>query len=220
MFTGIVQQIGEITGVTHYDDVTKIALACGYDTQAGESIAVNGVCLTVVDPGKGSFTAEMMSETLRLTTLGALEVGDNVNLERALALGDHLGGHNVQGHVDGVGWIREVVRRGNTADVTLALPPDIVANCVRKGSVALDGISLTISKRGADSITVSLIPETLQRTIAGEWEAGRAVNVEADIYVKTLRQTLIQVLPELTAQLVESGSIALGAQSSRMREAK
>ncbi|MDY2941299.1 MAG: riboflavin synthase [Varibaculum sp.] len=197
MFTGLIENLGTITETENSDEVRKITVECGYNPETGESIAVNGVCLTVVDALPGAFSAELMPETLRLTTLNALKVGDTVNLERALRVGDRLGGHNVQGHVDAIATVAEVVERERTRDVRFQVMPAVAANCVLKGSVAIDGISLTISGRGADWVSVALIPETLERTIAQRWQVGGTVNIEADIFVKTLRQTLDEVLPQL-----------------------
>lgn len=197
MFTGLIENLGTIAGIENTGEVLKITVECGYTPETGESIAVNGVCLTVVDALPEAFSAELMPETLRLTTLSGLMVGDKVNLERALRVGDRLGGHNVQGHVDAIATVTEVTEREHTRDVRFQVTPAVAANCVLKGSVAIDGISLTIAGRGADWILVALIPETLERTIAQRWQVGGTVNIEADIYVKTLRQTLDEVLPQL-----------------------
>lgn len=201
MFTGLIQDRCEIRNVEDKGDVTRLSIATGWETVWGESIAVNGVCLTVTVAGPDGFTADVMPETLRLTTLGDLKAGTKVNLERALKLGDALGGHQVQGHVEAVATVSSVTKRETTRDVTFTLPQEIGQNCILKGSIALDGISLTITGCGSDWVSVSLIPETLERTNAIDWQPGTKVNVETDIFVKTLNASLKALLPQYLQNL-------------------
>lgn len=201
MFTGLIQDVGTVRGIEPQGDVTRLRIYTGYPTVSGESIAVNGVCLSVAEPLEDGFGADMMAETLRLTTLGKLQPGKEVNLERALKMGDPLGGHLVQGHVDGVARVKDVVSRPTTRDVTFTMSPALARGAIVKGSIALDGISLTITGAGEDWVSVSLIPETLKRTQAGSWQPGVNVNVETDIFVKTLLASLDAVLPEYLKRL-------------------
>ncbi|MBA2763409.1 MAG: riboflavin synthase [Thermoleophilaceae bacterium] len=186
MFTGLVQEIGTVTVADHSADGTRLAieaeLAAGLST--GDSVAVNGVCLTASATKAGSFSAEVMAETLRRSALGPLEVGSPVNLETALRAGDPLGGHIVQGHVDGVGEITAVVGEGFAQLVSIAVGPDVVRYLVEKGSVTLDGVSLTVAELRPDGFVVSLIPETLERTTLGKVVPGSRVNIEVDVLAK------------------------------------
>jgi len=186
MFTGLVQEIGTVAVADHSADGTRLAieaeLASGLST--GDSVAVNGVCLTVSATEAGSFSADVMAETLRRSALGPLEVGSWVNLETALRAGDPLGGHIVQGHVDGVGEIKAVVGEGFAQLVSIAVGPDLARYLVEKGSVTLDGVSLTVAERRPDGFVVSLIPETLERTTLGRVAPGSRVNIEVDVLAK------------------------------------
>jgi riboflavin synthase len=150
----------------------------------GDSIAVNGVCLTAVGPDGAAFGADVMNETLRRSSLAGLEPGSTVNLELALRADARLGGHIMQGHVDGVGTVREVHTEGFSRVVTFAAAPELLRYVVEKGSIAVDGISLTVSAVGEDFFAVSLIPETLERTTLGAADVGRPVNLEVDVLAK------------------------------------
>jgi riboflavin synthase len=154
------------------------------DVQPGDSIAVNGVCLTVVDVEDGAFTADVMQETLDRSALGRLAVGDPVNLERAATLATRLGGHLVQGHVDGVGEIRSRQPAAQWERVAIALPPGLARYVVEKGSVAVDGVSLTVASVTADEFEISLIPTTLKLTTLGSKGVGEPVNLEVDVVAK------------------------------------
>ncbi|HEY8987166.1 MAG TPA: riboflavin synthase, partial [Streptomyces sp.] len=187
MFTGIVEELGEITAVENLGDASRFRLRGPVVTDGakhGDSIAVNGVCLTVVEHEGDEFTADVMAETLDRSSLGALAVGSRVNLERPMALGARLGGHIVQGHVDGTGQILARTPSENWEIVKISLPAEITRYVVEKGSITVDGISLTVVEAGADFFTVSLIPTTLALTTLGLKQPGDPVNLEVDVIAK------------------------------------
>ncbi|MCC3769897.1 riboflavin synthase [Streptomyces sp. UNOC14_S4] len=193
MFTGIVEELGEVVSVENRGDSSLFRLRGPLVTDGarhGDSIAVNGVCLTVVDTADGEFTADVMAETLKRSSLGALAVGSRVNLERPMALGGRLGGHLVQGHVDGTGTILERVPGEHWEIVKIALPAELARYVVDKGSITVDGISLTVVEAGADHFTVSLIPTTLQLTTLGIKRTGDPVNLEVDVLAKYVERLL------------------------------
>ncbi|GAC1445091.1 MAG: riboflavin synthase [Mycobacteriales bacterium] len=193
MFTGIVEELGEVVGWTDLADAARITVrgpVVTSDAGHGDSIAVNGVCLTVVDNVDGAFTADVMKETLVRTALGALTVGSPVNLERAVRLQDRLGGHLVQGHVDGTGTLNAVAPAQNWTVVTISLPTELVRYVVQKGSITVDGVSLTVSAVGHTEFQVSLIPTTLERTTLGRKSVGDPVNLEVDITAKYVEKLL------------------------------
>jgi riboflavin synthase len=165
------------------------------DIAIGESIAVNGVCLTVESGSAGVFTAYASAETLRHTTIGALKPGDRVNLERALAVGDRLGGHMVSGHVDCVAKILFIRQEGDSRCIRLNFPPVFAMEIISKGSVALDGISLTVNDCKDEYLEVNVIPETWRVTTVGGWQTGTCVNLETDIIGKYVRHMLRPYLP-------------------------
>jgi len=186
MFTGIIEGLAEVVDLAQQAESARLSvrheLLAG--TPLGDSVSVNGVCLTVAEMVDDVMTADAMPETLRRSSLGGLQAGDEVNIERAAAVGARLGGHIVQGHIDGVAT---VARRepGESWDVvTLRLPDDLTRYVVEKGSIALDGVSLTVTNVDDCDVTVSLIPETLRRTTLGRRQVGDAVNVEVDILAK------------------------------------
>ena len=198
MFTGIVAELGEVAGIQRRGDAARLTIRGSTEgVSEGESIAVNGVCLTVTGVSDGTFTADVMGETLDRTSLGALTPGAPVNLERSVRLADRLGGHLVQGHVDATGT---VVSRSPAADwdqVRISLPAGIARYVVHKGSICVDGVSLTVSALGsADAgpegawFEVSLIPETLKRTTLGTRQPGDAVNLEVDVIAKYVERLL------------------------------
>jgi riboflavin synthase len=156
----------------------------------GDSVAVNGACLTVVELADGAFAVDCVAETLRRTALGALRPGDQVNLERPMRLGDRLDGHIVQGHVDGVGTVREVRSEGAGAVLRIAPPAGLMRYVVEKGSVAVDGVSLTVASRLPDAFTVALIPHTMEVTTLGPAALGRRVNLEVDVLAKYVESLL------------------------------
>lgn len=186
MFTGLIQEIGTVTMADHSADGARLAieaeLAAGLRT--GDSVAVNGVCLTASVTEPGSFSADVMAETLRHSALGPLQVGSPVNLEAALRVGDPLGGHIVQGHVDGVGEITTVTGEGFAKLVSVAVSPEVARYMAEKGSVTIEGVSLTVAELRPDGFVVSLIPETLARTTLGVVAAGSRVNIEVDVLAK------------------------------------
>jgi riboflavin synthase len=187
MFTGIVEELGVVEALEDQGDAVRLTVRGPHVTQdarLGDSVAVNGCCLTVADREGETFTADVMRETLDKTSLGALQPGGRVNLERAVTATSRLGGHIVQGHVDGTG---SVVRREASEHwelVEVSLPPDLARYLVPKGSVTVDGVSLTVVDVGDESFTVSLIPETLARTTLGHREPGDPVNLEVDVIAK------------------------------------
>ncbi|KAB2379043.1 riboflavin synthase [Actinomadura montaniterrae] len=193
MFTGIVEELGEIVAVEAEGDSAVLTIRgplVTEDAVHGASIAVNGVCLTVVDVKDGTFTADAMKETLDRSSLGALEPGSKVNLERPVRLSDRLGGHLVQGHVDGVGTIlsREPGERWDV--VTVSLPGELARYVVGKGSITVDGISLTVVDAAADRFSVALIPTTLALTTLGHKKPGDPVNLEVDVVAKYVERML------------------------------
>ena len=195
MFTGLVQGMGTVAVVEPTADGVRLTVATplAADLRPGDSVAVNGVCLTAVDPDAERFAADVMNETLRRSSLAEAAPGAQVNLELPLRAHDRLGGHFVQGHVDGVGGIWDIRDDGFARVVTVGVPAELMRYVVEKGSIAVDGVSLTVSALGDDWLQVSLIPETLQRTNLGDAGPGRALNVECDVigkYVQRLMRPL------------------------------
>ncbi|MGW7364691.1 riboflavin synthase [Streptomyces sp. NPDC054841] len=193
MFTGIVEELGEVAAVEDLGDASRFRLRGPVVTdgaQHGDSIAVNGVCLTVVDTADGEFTADVMAETLNRSSLGALAAGSRVNLERPMAVGGRLGGHIVQGHVDGTGTIVERKPSENWEIVKISLPADLTRYVVEKGSITVDGVSLTVVDAGPDYFTISLIPTTLALTTLGIKQPGDPVNLEVDVIAKYVERLL------------------------------
>jgi riboflavin synthase len=182
MFTGLVQATAAVTGLD--EGRLTVEGAPGLELKEGDSVAVNGVCLTATAVTEDGFRADVMAETLRRTALGDVREGGRVNLELPLRAGDPLGGHVVQGHVDGVGIVTEVTAEGFASLVTIAAPPELLRYVVEKGSIAVEGVSLTVADVDAETFTVSLIPETLERTTLGGLEPGRRVNLEVDVLAK------------------------------------
>ena len=190
MFTGLIDDVGTLASVSTTDAGRELRITCRYDDLVvGESIAVNGACLTVRTHGKGWFTVAAVVTTLGRTTVGNWREGTRVNLERALRLGDRLGGHLVQGHVDGVGRVERVSRQGDALLVDVALPTELASLVVPYGSIAIDGVSLTVNDVLANGgIQLSLIEHTLAATTLGSLAAGSDVHVEADIVGKYLQR--------------------------------
>ncbi|MCA1221882.1 riboflavin synthase [Streptomyces sp. 8L] len=193
MFTGIVEELGEVTAVENLGDSCRFTLRGPVVTEGakhGDSIAVNGVCLTVVDRAEDRFTADVMAETLNRSSLGALAPGSPVNLERTVAVGGRLGGHIVQGHVDGTGTIVEREVSEHWEIVRIGLPEGLSRYIVEKGSITVDGVSLTVVDAGPDSFTISLIPTTLALTTLGSKGPGDPVNLEVDVLAKYVERLL------------------------------
>ena len=196
VFTGIVEELGEIVGKEDLGDAARFVIRgpiVTSDAGHGDSIAVNGVCLTVVDVlADGSFSADVMDETLKRSSLRGADVGTRVNLERAAAVNSRLGGHIVQGHVDGTGHVLSRTPSEHWTVVRIALPPALSRYVVEKGSITVDGISLTVSGLGPDWFEVSLIPTTLDLTTLGRAEAGAPVNLEVDVIAKYVERLMSQ----------------------------
>jgi riboflavin synthase len=193
MFTGIIQGMGQVGAVDRSGSETRFTLRPGFalaDYALGESIAVNGVCLTVETFGQGWFTAYASAETLSVTNLGSLRVSSTVNLERALAMGDRLGGHIVSGHVDCLAEVLSIRQAGQSRIYRLGFPAEFGAQVIPKGSVALDGISLTVNDCGRDYLEVNIIPATQRETTISGWAPGRRVNMETDVIGKYVQRML------------------------------
>jgi len=193
MFTGIVEELGTVVAVDPLADAARIRISgpvVTSDAVHGASIAVNGVCLTVVDFGNGEFSADVMNETLKRSSLGDLTPGSRVNLERPVTLAARLGGHLVQGHVDGTGVIISREPSENWEIVRISLPDELGRYVVEKGSITVDGVSLTVVDAERDSFSVSLIPTTLELTTLGYKTAGDPVNLEVDVVAKYVERML------------------------------
>jgi riboflavin synthase len=192
MFTGIVQALGTVRGLEEVGRAVRLSVTGEIlqNLSGGESIAVNGVCLTVAQIEPDGFTADVMLETLRRSTLGGLQEGDRINLERSVTPTSLLGGHIVQGHVDGVATIEAIEEAEHWRDVHVELPEALLPYVVEKGSIALDGISLTVASLSESGVGVSLIPETLARTTLGRRVVGDQVNVEVDVLAKYVERLL------------------------------
>ena len=184
LFTGLVADLGTVKAVDASDGGVRLTVETALRLNEGDSVAVNGVCLTATSLPGGAFTADVMHETLRRSSLGALGAGSKVNLELPLRADDRLGGHFVQGHVDGLGTVWDVREEGFSHVVTIGVEPALLRYVIEKGSVALDGVSLTVAAVDDDGLEVSLIPETLERTTLGSLEPGRPVNLEVDVVAK------------------------------------
>jgi riboflavin synthase len=197
VFTGLIADLGTVEAVEASEAGTRlrIATALAPELDDGDSIAVNGVCLTVSGHDGSVFTADVMNQTLNLTSLGATEAGSRVNLEPAMRAGDRLGGHIVQGHVDGLGRVAAVSEDGFARRVEVELPAELHRLVVEHGSICLDGVSLTVAGLTSNGAEVSLIPETLERTTLGDTEPGRSINVEVDVIARYVER-LLQGFPE------------------------
>jgi riboflavin synthase len=192
LFTGLVADLGEVVAVDRSDDGVRLRVASELtsELEQGDSIAVNGVCLTATVVDGGSFSADVMNETLKLSSLAEVAAGSQVNLELAMRPSDRLGGHMVQGHVDGVGMVAEVTSDGFSRRVKIAAQPELLRYLVYKGSITVDGVSLTVADLDDRSFTVSLIPETLERTNLGQAEPGVTVNLEVDVLAKYVERLM------------------------------
>jgi len=194
MFTGIVEELGEVVHLTDAGGDSAVIAVRGpvvtTDARHGDSISVNGVCLTVIDNVDGVFTADVMGESLRRSSLGVLQPGGQVNLERAATVGSRLGGHLVQGHVDGVGRVVAREPADEWEVLRFSLPPELSRYVVEKGSITVDGVSLTVMAVTADTFDVGLIPTTLKLTVLGAKSVGDPVNLEVDIIAKYVEKML------------------------------
>jgi riboflavin synthase len=200
MFTGLIEQVGEVESVRQTDAGRELRIRSAFpDVREGESIALNGACLTVREHGDGWFDVAAVTTTLERTTLADWKKGTRVNLERALITGDRLGGHIVQGHVDGVGRVAAVARSGDALLVDVSLPSSLESLFVLHGSVAVDGVSLTVNDLKPGGVQLSLIEYTLRHTTLGDLKAGSRVHIEADIIAKHVRRLLEPYLREPSA---------------------
>jgi riboflavin synthase len=193
MFTGIIEELGEVIAWMPTEDAARITVRAPIavsDAKHGDSISVSGVCLTVVDQGDDWFTADVMAESIARSTLGGLAPGARVNLERAAKVGDRIGGHIVQGHIDGTSELLDITEGSAWRVLRFTLDPEHAALVARKGSIAIDGVSLTVSAVGDDWFEVSLIPETLEATTLGDRRPGDAVNIETDILARQVQRLL------------------------------
>jgi len=193
MFTGIIEELGEAKRIDRKGLNLSIDIALAETTEdlkIGESIAVNGVCFTVVHVGKSFFTVDAVSETLKHTNIGSLKVKDKVNLERALRPSGRFAGHIVSGHIDGVGHIKKKIYRENSCEMVISFPEHLRKYIVKKGSIALDGVSLTIADGAGNSFRIAVIPHTLKMTTLGLKRIGDKVNIEVDILGKYIERAL------------------------------
>jgi riboflavin synthase len=192
VFTGLVADLGQVVDVKRSDGGVRLRVASELSSELaeGDSVAVNGVCLTATAVDAGAFSTDVMNETLKLSSLAEIAAGSPVNLELAMRLTDRLGGHMVQGHVDGVGTVTSIAPDGFSKRVMIEAPPGLLRYVVHKGSITVDGVSLTVSGLDARSFTVSLIPETLERTNLGRAEPGTTVNLEVDVLAKYVERLM------------------------------
>ena len=194
MFTGIIQAVGKVTALEARGGDVRISIDTGaldlIKVNTGDSIAVNGCCLTVIEKSAHGFAADASRETLSLTTLGDLEPGSPLNLETALTLATPLGGHLVSGHVDGVGEVRERHEDARSVRFTVMVPAELARYVARKGSICVDGVSLTVNDVDVDQFDVNIIPHTLEHTIIGNYVAGTRVNIEVDLVTRYLERLL------------------------------
>jgi riboflavin synthase len=192
VFTGLIEDVGTVDSIEAGADGVRLRIGTGLggEVTPGDSVAVNGVCLTATSADADGFQAEAMNQTLDVTALGGVEAGARVNLELAMRASDRLGGHIVQGHVDGVGEVVSVADDGFARRVRVALDAHLLRYVVAKGSIGLDGVSLTVAELGEDWIEVSLIPETLERTNLGEAGPGGKINIECDVIAKHVERLM------------------------------
>jgi riboflavin synthase len=194
MFTGIVKALGTVEQITPQDGSLRLSIRSAdlpwRQYSVGESISVNGICLTAVTLHETGFDADVSTETMNVTAMGELKAGGRVNLEPPLAVGDRIGGHLVSGHVDCVGTVREWADDAGSIRLRIGLPRPYLRYVVKKGSVCVDGVSLTINEVSADSFTVNIIPHTAEATIAGSYEVGAGVNIEVDLIARYLEGLL------------------------------
>ena len=192
MFTGLIADLGAVEAVEETEEGVRlrVASALAGELRAGDSVAVNGVCLTATHAEDGAFAADVVHETLRRSSIAAIAPGDAVNLELALRATDRLGGHVVQGHVDGMGTVEDVRKDGFSRVVTIAVPDELARYLVEKGSVAVDGISLTVASVDGTRLEVALVPETLERTTLGRAQPGAPVNLEVDVLAKHVERLM------------------------------
>ena len=198
MFTGLIEEGGRIAEIRAAEKGARLAVSAVLVLDGlaiGDSVAVNGTCLTAVEITAGGFVVDAVAETLRRTALGGLTAGDPVNLERPMRMGDRLDGHLVQGHVDGIGTVRSATPEGGSTVLEISAPPELLRYVVEKGSIAVDGVSLTVAGRLEDAFTVALIPHTMSVTTLGPQALGRAVNLEVDVVAKYVEALAAPYVP-------------------------
>ncbi len=193
MFTGLVEEVGTVRSIRRRAEYLRLSVACDSildDLREGDSVSINGACQTAVEVHTNGFEVDTLAETLKKTNFGGLAVGSKVNLERALRVGDRLGGHMVQGHIDGLGTVDEVTLDGANVYLSVRLPKELCCYCVAEGSIAIDGVSLTVARLAASGVRVNIIPETWRRTALRELQAGAAVNIEVDVLARYAERLL------------------------------
>jgi riboflavin synthase len=198
VFTGLIEEGGRIAEIRAAEKGARLAVSAVLVLDGlaiGDSVAVNGTCLTAVEITAGGFVVDAVAETLRRTALGGLTAGDPVNLERPMRMGDRLDGHLVQGHVDGIGTVRSANPEGDSTVLEISAPPELLRYVVEKGSIAVDGVSLTVAGRLDDAFTVALIPHTMSVTTLGPQALGRAVNLEVDVVAKYVEALAAPYVP-------------------------
>ncbi len=212
MFTGIIQSVGNIVTIKSSKMDSRLKVNVGNmlfdDVEMGESISINGACMTVVAFDQSSFSVDVSRESLALTTLGGLKAGSAVNLERAMQLSDRLGGHLVSGHIDGLGKITQRVTEGRSTRFSIRVPEALAKYIAHKGSVCVDGVSLTVNHVNGDEFSLQIIPHTLQETIFSDYAVGHKVNIEVDIIARYLERLILkseesdEAMPGITAELL------------------
>jgi len=194
MFAGIIEAVGKVAGLTPAGENARLAIETGAlplaDVKLGDSIAVNGVCLTVVELEPGRFGADVSPETLHCTTLASLSAGSRVNLEKALAYGERVSGHLASGHVDGIGRVMAREQEGETLTLAIVAPQELMRYIARKGSVCIDGVSLTVNDIEQNAFSVQIIPHTRDTTLCGHYQLGDGVNIEVDLIARYLERLL------------------------------
>ncbi len=195
MFTGLIEETGRVKSLIRADSNLQIQIKCKKileDIKLGDSIAVNGVCLTVTDFDEESFSATAIDETLKLTNLNQIQEQQILNLERCLRLGDRLGGHLVQGHIEGIATVNEIIDHQGSYEYLLEVPAQLSRYIIHKGSITLNGISLTVASKNKNTISVAIIPETLSKTDVQTWALGSQINIETDLMAKYAESLLIR----------------------------
>ncbi|MGI6037898.1 MAG: riboflavin synthase [Limnochordia bacterium] len=212
MFTGLVEEIGTVVRWQQGADMRKLTIRGKQimdDLKIDDSVAVNGLCLTVTERTADTFTADVMPESVRMSNLGLLQANDSVNLERAMALGDRLGGHLVTGHIDGTGIVHRIQPEGNAVLIDIHAPPEILSYVVAKGSITVDGVSLTVISCDQRSFRVGVIPHTAKQTIIGQYKPGTKVNLETDLIGKYVERFLKARDPgEITIDFLKENGFA------------
>ena len=219
MFSGIIEVLGEVRSMASSESGARISISAGElmkGVRLGDSIAINGACMTVVAFEGSKFEADISPESLRMTNLGGLKAGDKVNLERALALGDRLGGHMVSGHIDGMGKIRDRRADGDSIWLTVEAPAEVMRYVVFKGSIAVDGISLTVATCDEDSFSIAIIPHTSEHTTLTAKRDGAVVNLEADLVGKYVEKLVSPHAQAARADSTQAGGV--GVSMDKLKE--